>query len=108
MHYVRELANGTPRLVARVAGALTKKALDPKGGMPSVVAERARPASRSGGPLAGVRSFRLVGVYLNGHPLGCPVDYAAIQHVLERRTRVAHVRVFLEQFRSPVLYQLRE
>jgi hypothetical protein len=37
-HYKKELAAGTPRLIAKLAASLTKRALDPSGGMASTVA----------------------------------------------------------------------
>ena len=37
-HYKKELAAGTPRLIAKLAASLTRRALDPAGGMPSTVA----------------------------------------------------------------------
>lgn len=37
-HYKKEINTGTSKVVARVAAALYKKAIDPKGGMPSVTA----------------------------------------------------------------------
>jgi hypothetical protein len=37
-HYKNEILVGTPRLIAKLAASLTRRALDPKGGMPSTVA----------------------------------------------------------------------
>jgi len=37
-HYKREIEQGTSKVVGDVAGSLYKKAMDPKGGMPSVTA----------------------------------------------------------------------